>query len=424
MSKKKEILEPTPERHARFTRTIESKKKEILEITPDKYKKSMAEDNKGHLSSMLYIRTRYKGDKWKPLVLEAQKALFIVDEYVDTIDFFTENKEIKINCTLSEKAKKEGITLDKIISELSSDVVLRSIDFLLNSSLYFQDEEKLHRQPRNYLKTAAMLVAKNTNGDTLFTVPQLKLDESSDINRQELSKNTIILGQLLLKLYQESGQEELEIKNLSLLAKKMNNTNYEIKMYLLNLGGYTLPILDKNQKGFTLSIELLFNIKFQYSKKTEEKHMKGETEIIGTKYAQIIKNEPLESVIIKPNIKFIKALDGEGLGNVLTTDGYFALALSLTPIAYKILCYSSSNRPSQTIGEKNLIKHLKLEKQVSAQGKTRIRATILKALKELQDKGHINSYSFKQLTEMYSYTYSDKYIKHSETSKQSKQLKK
>ena len=76
--------------------------------------------------------------------------------------------------------------------------------------------------------------------------------------------------------------------------------------------------------------------------------------------------------------RFIKALEGKGLGNVLVVnDKFIKLALSLTDIAYKIFTYSASNKPSQKIAENNLVKHLGLEKQIKTQGRPRVRATIL-----------------------------------------------
>jgi len=75
-------------------------------------------------------------------------------------------------------------------------------------------------------------------------------------------------------------------------------------------------------------------------------------------------------------------------------------------------------RPSINIAEVNLIKHLGLDKQIKTQGKPRVRATILKGLQELQDKEHIKSYSYEEATGMYSFSYSNKYVRHSESKKQ------
>ena len=44
--------------------------------------------------------------------------------------------------------------------------------------------------------------------------------------------------------------------------------------------------------------------------------------------------------------------------------------------------------------------------------------TILKGLQELKDKEHIKSYSYEEATGMYRFTYSNKYVRHSENKKQ------
>jgi hypothetical protein len=276
---------------------------------------------------------------------------------------------------------------------------------------------KLHRQPRGYLKTTAKYVGKATDEPTLFSFPEVKQETGGNLVREVISRNTAILGNYLLQLWQESGEEELTIGNLSPIAEIMGNSNYEIKIYLLYLGGYMYPIVTgKKGGGLTLTTEQLFKISFNYSKEVGDRYRAGNyTEIIGSELTKFIKNEPVDSITVKPSPLFIKALEGKGLGNVLVVnDNFVKLALSLTDIAYKILSYSASNKPHQKIAEDNLVKHLGLEKQLKTQGRPRVRATILKGLDELQNKGHIKSYSYEEATGMYMFTYSDKYIKHKE----------
>ena len=285
--------------------------------------------------------------------------------------------------------------------------------------------DKLHKQPRSYLKTVGKLVGNTTDKPTLFTVPEVKDESGGNFLREVISRNTAILGNYLLQLWQQnSGGEELVISNLSPIAEMMNNSNYEIKIYLLYLGGYVYPIIDRDQGGgLTLTTEQLFKIEFRYSKKVADKYQaKGFTEI-GSGLTKFIKDEPIDSIRIKPSPLFIKAMEGKGLGNVLVAnDKFVKLALSLeTDIAYKILSYSGSNKPSQKIAEDNLVRHLGLDKQIKTQGRPRVRATILKGLQELQDKEHIKSYSFEDATGMYLFTYSDKYIKHSDLKKDKKE---
>jgi hypothetical protein len=278
--------------------------------------------------------------------------------------------------------------------------------------------DKLHKQPRGYLKTVGKLVGKSTDETTLFTLPAIKTETEGGGNllREVISKNTAILGNYLLQLWQQNGGEELVIDNLSPISKMMNVNNYEIKMYLLYLGGYVYPIIDKDQSGgLTLTTEQLFKIQFKYSKEVGDRYTNETHTEIGNGLTKFIKDEPIKSIVIKPSPLFIKALEGKGLGNVLVVnDKFVKLALSLTDIAFKIFSYSASNKPSQKIAEGNLVKHLGLERQITKQGKPRIRATILKGLQELQDKGHIKSYSYEEATGMYVFNYSAKYIRHKE----------
>jgi hypothetical protein len=276
--------------------------------------------------------------------------------------------------------------------------------------------ERLHKQPRGYLKTTAKLVGRATDEKTLFTLPEVIPGDGSI--REVISRNTAILGNYLLQLWDQNGGGRLVIDNLSPISEMMGNTNYEIKIYLLYLGGYVYPIIDKNENGLTISTEQLFSVKFNYSKEVGDRYVPGNSIEIGSEVTRFIKDEPIKSIEIQPNPLFIKALEGKGLGNIFAVnDKFVKLALSLTDIAYKILTYSASNRPSHKIGEDNLVKHLGLEKQIKTQGRPRIRATILKGLQELQDKEHIKSYSYEEATGMYLFAYSDKFVRHQDAKK-------
>lgn len=282
--------------------------------------------------------------------------------------------------------------------------------------------EKLHKQPRSLLKTVGQSISNTTEAPGLFTLSQKVEPGGGAIAelKEEISKNTGALAFLLIQKYQENNSKPLEITNLNALAEEMNCNNYRLKLYLLYLGGYVYPIIDKDErtKELVLTNEQLFKIEFRYSQRIADKYgvnNRGEiqgVERIGNNILNFIKDEPLDRVIITPSQRFIKALEGEGLGNILTVNNKFVgLILELTDIATKILCYSSSNKPELKIKEDNLVKHLGLIKQIKRQGKPRVRATILKGLEELQEKGHIKSYSYEEATEMYSYTYSDKYVR-------------
>ena len=292
--------------------------------------------------------------------------------------------------------------------------------------------EKLHKQPRNLLKTVAQRISNTTDEPTLFTLPQTVEPGGGAIGeiKEEISKNTGALAFYLIQKYQENNSKPLEISNLNSIAEVMNCNNYRLKLYLLYLGGYVYPIVDRdeNTKELVLTNEQLFKIEFRYSKQIADKYSvnsRGEiqgVERIGNSLLNFIKDEPLDRIVITPSLRFIKALEGKGLGNILTVNNKFVgLILELTDIATKILSYSSSNRPTWKIAEDNLVKHLGLTKQIKKQGKPRVRATILKGLQELQDKGHIKSYFFEEATGMYSYTYSDKYVRYKDSKRDKKE---
>ena len=67
--------------------------------------------------------------------------------------------------------------------------------------------DKLHKQPRGYLKTTAKLVGKATDEKTLFTLPEVRVDSGGNFLREVISRNTAILGNYLLQLWQQNGEE-------------------------------------------------------------------------------------------------------------------------------------------------------------------------------------------------------------------------
>ena len=183
-----------------------------------------------------------------------------------------------------------------------------------------KEVEKLHKQPRGYLKTTAKLVGKATDEKTLFSLPEVIPESGGNFLREVISRNTAILGNYLLQLWQQNGGGELVINNLSPIAEIMGNSNYEIKIYLLYLGGYVYPIIDKDKDGLTLTTEQLFIIRFRYSSKVADKYKAGNYTEIGSGLTKFIKDEPIDSIEITPSPLFIKALEGKGLGNVLVVN--------------------------------------------------------------------------------------------------------
>jgi hypothetical protein len=159
-----------------------------------------------------------------------------------------------------------------------------------------------------------------------------------------------------------------------------------------------------------MTTEQLFKVKFIYSKEVAERSYKT----IGTSLTQYLIDQPVESIIIEPSPIFIKALEGGGLGNVLVKNNdWVKLAQALTETGYKLLAYTTSNKPQGKINEDSLVRELGLGEAVKKQGKPRVRATILKAFEELKIRGHFKEFLFEEDSKMYSYTYSNKYVEHS-----------
>lgn len=364
----------------------------------------------------IYHSENIKGKRGNLKTIEDINNARLFIEKGNLLDIIIKENNLKIIIAkdidlISAKKIFESEGVNKAIEELKSKITEDS-----NSNeivLEIINGDNLHKQPRGYLKTTAKLVGRATEEKTLFSLPEVIPDNGGNLLREVISRNTAILGNYLLQLWQQNGQKELIIDNLSPISEIMGNSNYEIKVYLLYLGGYVYPIVDKDKDGLTLTTEQLFKIKFRYSSKVADKYKTGNFTEIGSGLTKFIKDEPIDSIEITPSPLFIKALEGKGLGNVLVVnDKFVKLALSLTDIAYKIFTYSASNKPNQKIKEDSLIKHLGLEKQIKTQGRPRVRTTILKGLQELKDKEHIKNYSYEETTGMYLFDYSDKYIKH------------
>ena len=276
--------------------------------------------------------------------------------------------------------------------------------------------ERLHKQPRSQLKTYASEVGRETRHLTELSTLQAK-----DI---KLNKNPAILGSFLYRLWQErtdKTKDTLEIDNLSELSSFMGNSNYETKHYLLALGSIPRQLIYSNEdRELLVTTALLFEITFIYSKEIEAKYKGRGFEQLGSDRLSFIKDEPISRITVKPNKHWIKALEkqpegkynGMGLGTVLLTNDSLKELQDRSPMAYKLFNYTASNRPTQKIREANLFIHLGLEDQVKKQGKPRVRRAIASALEELVNMGHIVEHNYE--AGLYSFTFSDRFVKHSD----------
>jgi hypothetical protein len=291
-----------------------------------------------------------------------------------------------------------------------------------------KDLERLTKQPRNLLKTLARDIGNTTEKPTLFSIENPELEVSSE--RDLITKNTSALAIYLIDLYQRQSEKTLSIENLAPLAEQCTGgNNKRLKTALQLLGGYTYPFVDVDPKTSEIVItsEQLFKIEFRYSAELGKKYgtnSKGliQGKRIGNEALSFIENEETSSIKITPSERLLKGLEGKGLGNTLVVSGLFIeLMVEATDIASKILTFSSSNKPSYKIHEDKLIDHLGLSKQVKTQGKPRVRETILKGLQELKEKEHIKKYIFDTEKSLFSWTYSEKYVRHKDSKKENEQ---
>ena len=275
------------------------------------------------------------------------------------------------------------------------------------------EAEKIVKQPRGYLKTTAKLVGRDTSTPSLFSLPEPEEITPTNNLKEVISRKTAILGNLLFKLWQDKGGSgALRIDSLNSVSEQMETTNEELKLCLLYLGGWVYPIIDTDEDGLTVTQEQLFHIKFRYSKTVRERYERGEYKTIGTSRASFFKGEPVEYVEVTPSPLFVKALEGKGLGNVFVTDNFIKSSLNLSDIAYKILSFSASNKPSWKISEDKLIDSLGLTKQLRTQGRPRVRKAIQDGLRELKDIEHLESWEFTEEKSLYSWKYGNKLVRH------------
>jgi len=332
-----------------------------------------------------------------------------------TFNFMSDNKDIKVETPKQPEIRQKFFNTD------------------------IKAPQQLHKQARGYLKTTASLVGKDTTPQkSLFEIPHF--DITINPYKKEFSKMTAITGNLLLSLWQanKDDKEIYTINNLSEIARVLKTSTQELKLYLIYLGGYQRPIIKlevikeqgkKDKRILSIYSDKIFYIKF----KTRLKDNETEENInndgkVGTQYLSFIKDRDIESVEVMPAKSIQEEIAGQGLGNVLVDDSFVAFSLGLTDLAYKLFCFSGSNKPTFKIGFNKLAgkNFLNLETQIKGtfnkagkrikkgNGKARILQRIKDALAELKVKGHLTKWDYDEQTEFFSWTYSDAVFKHKE----------
>lgn len=297
----------------------------------------------------------------------------------------------------------------------------------------------LHKQARGYLKTTARLVGRDTSEQkSLFEIPHF--DTAINPYKEVLTKMTAITGNLLLALWQANKDDSnlYKISNLSDIARQLKVSTQELKLYLIYLGGYQRPITKlniikeqgkKDKRILSIYHDKIFYIKFNIRLKDNEKDGDFNNDArVGTSYLNFIKDRDIESVEVMPSLNLQEELAGSGLGNVLVDDSFVAFSLGLSDLAYKLFCFSGSNKPTFKITFNKLIseKYLNLEQQVKGTfnkagkrikkgaGQARILERIKDALTELKNEKHLTKWSYNEQTDFFCWTYTDEVIKHKE----------
>lgn len=277
-----------------------------------------------------------------------------------------------------------------------------------------KEKEKLHKQSRGYLKTIAPLVGRDTTQPLLSSQSSKNYYDSVTI-KEAISKMTAITGNYVFQLWQGNKNHEgwLIIKNLSSVAKILGITTQRLKLYLVCLGGYEYPIIKKDKNELSITQAKLCRIEFNFNLADDEIDEIDDLRI-GTRYLYFIKDKPVTSIKFKPTDTTIKELNYKGLGYVLVSDSFVALCLGFSDIAYKLFCYTGSNRPNNEIGFNKIIKpkHLNLKKQLKQQGKPRILQSLKKGFEELKATGHIKEWFYDETKDKFIWKYTNRVIKH------------
>jgi len=291
-----------------------------------------------------------------------------------------------------------------------------------------EPKEKLHKQPRGYLKTTASNVGRDKENMSLFS--QQTYDDKLQPIRETITKNTSITGQYLIALWQKNKDDRgvYKITNLSEVARPLNVSPQELKNYLIYLGGYTYPVMTRQplpngKTQISISNSLLFSVRWNFIEDTKKYN---NDQKVGTRLSYYLKEVPVQSVEIIPNQSFIDEIEGRGLGNILATEELIPLMLNLSDMAYKLFCLSGSNKTNVKIGFKNLVskRYLNLERVLKGvydskgrqikkgRGKPYTLVKIKEGLTELKERGQIERWSYDIKGDMFSWTCTNNIYKH------------
>ncbi len=282
-------------------------------------------------------------------------------------------------------------------------------------------KERLHKQPRGYLKTVASLVGRDRNNRMLWNLPyDQRYDHEAD-ERDTISKNIAIAGNYLLQLWQRGKDAEgwLVIKNLTKIARVLGTTTQRFKLYLIYLGGYKYPIItySDHESLFTSKDQRLFDIKFDYINGSSSIYTPQNSRI-GTRHLSFQKGSYVKRIRFRPISETRDELKGKKrtLGNILVSDHFLPFCLDLSDMAYKLACFTASNKPKGKYRADTIMepRFLNLDRQLETQGKPRILESIKKAFRELDQKGYIGEWGYNAEGDLFTWMMTDRVVKHPE----------
>ena len=266
-------------------------------------------------------------------------------------------------------------------------------------------ETGTHLQPNGATKTIALYLARGRTAPTLW--------EQGKEKKESLTRGSAQTLLHAIKAYQKlpKGQDKLVIDNLEETAKEWGlSSSQELKNVLEMLGGYVHPFIEKVPGGgLKVSYKQLLDVEVNYGKRVEEKYETIDPNIRGK--LGWLENEKVESIEIKPHQKLLDQMGGKDLGSRVVQDKLLIELPELSDLALKILMYAISNKQkTEKISRERLLPKIFMDvaKVTAREGKKGITDRIIKALQELQDKDHLEFYSYDPDREMFTLTKSDK----------------
>jgi len=324
----------------------------------------------------------------------------------------TTNKSIKDTKPTSNMSESETEKL--VRGGVSMEVVTSKGEF---------DKEVLYKESRSLLKTNSLVVGRDTEQISLFT---LQGYEDRGLDKKSYPRRVGVLMQYLTREWQKRPKDKdgyLVIDNLQEVANALKTTPQKLKIHLIMAGGWSYPFVKTiksdtktGKKDIVIRHEHLFDI--QIVCRVDE-DVDIQELLVGTTYTNFIKNYPVKEIRVKPCDTIIYNTSGDkkkiGLGNIFATDETATIGLDMSDMAYKLFCLAGSNKPTFKIGWEKLIKQLGVRQEdISKQGKPRIKKQIDKGLKELVDRGAFEYWKYNEDRSLYSWKYTDKYFKHKE----------